>query len=319
MGLTMFISSFIVGYYTSWKLSLVISSIIPFFVIGGIIINIILRNRNKKSKELYEKAGGIAEELIYHIKTVASFANFDFEINRFNESLELSYDKGIKQGKIVSILLGLYFFIIFGTFALAIWYGSVLIYNKELNRSGYDMAIGDILIVIFTIIFGSLALGQIIPNIKVISSACTNAYDFFYLLNRIPEIDLSTSTLKPNPNSITGNITFENVSFSYPSKKDKIVFENINCYLESKKKIAIIGENGSGKSTFANLIERFYDCTSGEIKIDDLNIKNFDIIHLRSLISYATQEPVLFNTSIKDNIKFGREELTDDEIKEVKF
>lgn len=318
MAITLFISSFIVGYYTSWKLSLVITSVVPFFVLGAIVIDKLIRDREKKSEQKYEEAGGIAEEVIHQIKTITSFANYEYELNRFNKNVEESSKYSVIHGKRSSILMGIYFFVIFGTLALAVWYCSVLIKNKELNiHTNLPIGVGEFCVVIFTVVFGSLALGQAAPNAKAISNACTAAYDYFELVKRQPELDLTNSKSLPDKESLSGRIVFNNVSFSYPTKKEKIVLNNFNMVFEPHKKTAIVGESGSGKSTVANLIERFYDKDSGQILIDNIDIKNFDISYLRSLIGYAPQEPVLFNASIRDNIKFGREDVTDEEIIEA--
>ena len=108
---------------------------------------------------------------------------------------------------------------------------------------------------------------------------------------------------------IQGRIEFCNVSFSYPSdKENKLILSNINLIFEPGKKVAIVGESGCGKSTIVNLIERLYDATDGQILIDGIDVKNYDIEYLKNFIGYVQQEPVLFDTSIKENIIFGREE-----------
>ena len=318
MAITLFISSFIVGYYTSWKLSLVITSVVPFFIIGAIIIDKLIRDIEQQSEKNFEKAGGIAEEVIHQIKTVTSFSNYEYELDRFRSSVDDCSKDSIIHGKRSSILSGVYFFVIFGTLALAVWYCSVLIKNKELNRkTKLPIGVGEFCVVIFTVVFGSLGLGQAIPNAKAISNACTAASDFFDLRERVPELELKNSTQKPERESISGRIIFKNVAFSYPNKKEKIVLNKINLTFEPHKKTAIVGESGSGKSTVANLIERFYDSDNGEILIDHFNIKELDVSHLRSLIGYASQEPVLLNASIRENIKFGREDISDEQIKEA--
>ena len=314
-AVAMFISSFIVGYYTSWKLSLVISSILPVFLIGGLIIDKILQKSRKRVEKSYEEAGGIAEEVICNIKTVTSFANYNYELNRYNSKIEESYNSANYHGKLSSILIGIYLFLILNTFSLAVWYGAVLISNKEKNtHAGTPMYVGDVLVVVFTIVFGSLALGQAAPNLKAISNACIAAFDYFALIERIPKINVSQSYLKPNKVDLKGLIEFKNVKLAYPSKPDKDVFTNLNLLIQPGFKTAIVGESGSGKSTIASLIERFYDYNSGEIMMDNIPLHNFDLEYLRELIAYAPQEPVLFNQSIRENIKFGREDVSDEEI-----
>ena len=129
---------------------------------------------------------------------------------------------------------------------------------------------------------------------------------FYYQKKKIQQ--KSNTGYIPAKDKFQGKIEFKNVKFTYPhDKSQKIVLNDLNITIEHGKKIAIVGESGCGKSTTINLIERFYDVISGEILIDDINIKKYDINYLRDLIGYVQQEPVLFNCSIKDNIIFGRE------------
>jgi ABC-type multidrug transport system fused ATPase/permease subunit len=122
-------------------------------------------------------------------------------------------------------------------------------------------------------------------------------------------MDFSQSVEKPDRDSIQGRIEFRNVVFKYPSDpNERIILKGINLLFEPGKKVALVGESGCGKSTTVNLIERLYETTAGEIFIDGIEIKRFDIKYLRSLIGYVQQEPVLFNKSIRENLIFGREE-----------
>ena len=122
-------------------------------------------------------------------------------------------------------------------------------------------------------------------------------------------MDFSQSVEKPDRDSIQGRIEFRNVVFKYPSDpNERIILKGINLLFEPGKKVALVGESGCGKSTTVNLIERLYETTAGEIYIDGIEIKRFDVKYLRSLIGYVQQEPVLFNKSIRENLIFGREE-----------
>jgi ATP-binding cassette, subfamily B (MDR/TAP), member 1 len=313
MAFSLTIASFIVGFTYSWKLSLVLVSVLPFIIIGGYFMIVALRTASVKNRQAYEKAGGIAEEIIYHIKTVASFANFENEIKRYDEKLQDSLRAGIGGGLNSGITMGFLYLIVFASYALAVWFGSKLIYEKEYNsNTRKPFAAGDVITILFTIVFGAYSLGQAAPNIKAISEAMNAAHDFFELLKRIPKI--KNGSEKPAKESLTGKISFNDVSFAYPAKKDKLVIDKLNLTMEPNNVTAIVGPSGSGKSTIVNLIERLYEVTSGIIEMDDTDLSNFEVNYLRSLIGYVPQEPVLFNTSIRDNIIFGRENITDDQV-----
>ena len=318
MSLSMFLSAFAVGYSTSWKLSLVLTAMLPLLGIGGFLVTYLMQSSTKESREAYEKAGGIAEEVLYSIKTVASFSNFKYEVDRYDYWLNKSMAAGIRGGFKTGFGICFIFLSVYSSYALAVWYGSVLIQNKDYNENfKRNFSAGDVITVLFSIIFGCFALGQAAPNVHSIYTACEAAGDLFDLIHRTPKIDLSKSTKKPDRESLTGEIKFDNVRFSYPNKPDNEILKGVNIVFESGKKIAVVGESGSGKSTIVNLILRLYEATSGTISLNDIDIREFDLIYLRSLIGYVPQEPVLFNVSIKENIIFGRENITDEMVKEV--
>lgn len=318
MPVVSFICSFIIAFTTSWKLSLVLTATIPFVGLSGWFLTKAFTEASKQNKKAYEKAGGVAEEVLYKIKTVSSFGNFKFEIERFNKLLMDSLNAGLKSGIRSGIGFSVLFFTIFASYGLAIWYGSKLLFDKEYNsNSDRPFKAGDVMTVLFNIIFGALGLGTAAPNFQAINEACVSAYDFFELKERKPKIDLSTSTEKPDKDSINAQITFNNINFTYPSNKDKQIFNNLSFRINPNEKTAIVGESGCGKSTIINLIERLYDVDSGSIEVDKYNIKDLDLDYWRSLIGFVPQEPVLFNQSIEENIIFGRDNITDEDIKEV--
>lgn len=307
-SLSQFCVSFLIGYITSWQLSLVITAMLPLLGLGGWCMAKAMEQGTANLKT-YEKAGGMAEEVLYQIKTVASFANFEIESEKYSSYIEDTMKKGIKMGFKAGFGIGFIIFVIYSSYALAVGYGSHLISSEAVNHnSGEKFGAGDVITVLFSIIFGCFSLGQAAPNLKAIHEACGAAVEFFNLRERMPQIDLRNSILKPEKNSLPGNLEFKNVKFVYP-QTEKIILDDININFEPGKKIAIVGHSGSGKSTILSLIERFYDPIDGQILLDGIDIRNFDINYWRSLIGYVPQEPVLFNTSIRSNIIFGREKV----------
>jgi len=315
MSLSMFISGLIVAFTTSWKLTLVLLAILPLMAFGVMIMTKAIQNGAKKAEKAYTKAGGVSEECLYQIKTVASFSNFDYEIRKFDKYVGRAKQIAIKNGLSAACGISFIFFVLYGTYCLAIWFGSTLIVNKEVNsNTGKIFTGGDVLTVILSAVMAGISLGGTAPNIKAISEARVAASDLFELRERKPVIDLSTSTQKPPKEQITGKIELKDVEFSYPKAPEVKILKGINVTFQPGKKTAIVGESGSGKSTIVNLLERLYDTTSGQILINGINIRDFDLPTLRSYIGYVQQEPVLFNKSIKENLIFGREGITDEMI-----
>jgi ATP-binding cassette subfamily B (MDR/TAP) protein 1 len=319
LGITQVITAYAIAFSTSWKLSLVIFALLPIFLFAGYFIGKKTQEGMIKSRLSYEKAGGIAEEVLYHIKTVASFANYDYEKKRFNEKIEETY-RAAKQSDVqIAIGNGILYFAFLSTYALAIGYGSYLIYLREVNsNTGLTMSTGDVITTLFAMMFGSYSIGTMAPVLKAMLEACYAASEFFNLMKRKPQIDTSRSILKPGKTEISGQITFKEVEFAYPTMKQNAqVFNKLDLSIEANKKTAIVGQSGCGKSTTLGLILRLYDIQGGQILLDYYDLKTLDIAYLRSMIGYVPQEPVLFNSSIKDNIVFGREGITDVDIKEA--
>ena len=325
-----FVVSFVIGYCASWKLSLAITAVLPLILIGGWFMINAMKQGNVEMRT-YEKAGGIAEEVVYNIQTVVSFANEEFEQQRYEEYLQKALKVGIKMGFKNGFGIGFIIFVIYGSYALGIGYGSCLIVNSKTNTESEGVGAGVVITVLFSIIFGCFSLGQAAPNIKNMVDARNAGKDYLLLLHkhkRKLKKQMNTNNnnncnmnsdynklfkLKPTKDTLTGYLQFHNVSFKYPNSHKQIL-SNINITFDINQKTAIVGPSGIGKTTLFNLIERFYLPTSGSITFNNKNILSYDLLYWRSLIGYVPQEPILFNTSIRDNITFGRSDITEEDI-----
>ena len=309
------ISGIVISFIVNWKLSLIVLTVAPLTLFLIFYFTASLKTSSKITKQSYEKAGGIAEEVLYNIQTICSFGNFEFEKKRFNINIDNVFkcekQKAFKYGFSQSIM-GLSTYI---AFTVAIFYGKKLISQNEENISGEQFKVGDMLTVILNMNTAVWSFTTIAPNLKIIIDAINSASDYFILLNRQPQIHFSLFPIKKNKKGIVGEIEFKNVSFSYDGIKK--VLDNFSLKVSPGKKIALVGESGCGKSTVVNLLERIYEIDfynkeededeNKGIFLDNINIKKYDIEYYRSLIGYVQQEPVLFNKSIRDNIIFGRE------------
>ena len=243
------ISGLVVGFISSWKLTLMLLCCLPFIVGSFIIMMLCMEDAMVLSRKTYEKAGGIAEELLYNIKTVTSFVNFDYEINRFGKLIDEveKYDK--KKSLILGISIGIMLFGIYLGFTLTLVYARILIANKEKNtNTGKPFNAGDVMKVLFAVLGAIFAIGGISPNIQIIKESCIASSDYFTLLERKPKIFISEKNLKPERENIKGKVEFKNIKFIYPSDKNqKPVLENLNLIFEPGKKVALVGESGCGK------------------------------------------------------------------------
>ena len=305
------IFGFIVSFYKSWLLSVVMLAVSPIIFVCFISLGYFLRKPMIGSRKAYEKAGGAAEEMLYNIKTIVSFSNFDFEINRFNKFINLVHYFNRKSAIILGSSIGSGLFFTFSSFFVALMYSRKLIGEDIINtNSGTIFTLGDIETVLLATLISLASIGLTAPIFPIIQESAIASSDYFTLYERKPQMDFSQSIEKPPKDNILGKIEFKNVNFYYPSDPNKrMILKNMNLVMESGKKIAIVGESGCGKSTIVNLIERLYEVSSGQVLIDGIDIKKYDLSYIRNFIGYVQQEPVLFNTSIKENIIFGRYDL----------
>ncbi|XP_047217710.1 ATP-binding cassette, sub-family B (MDR/TAP), member 4 isoform X3 [Girardinichthys multiradiatus] len=216
---------------------------------------------------------------------------------------------GIRKAISANIAMGFTFLMIYLSYALAFWYGSILILSKEYT-------IGSVLTVFFVVIIGVFAMGQTSPNIQTFASARGAAYKVYSIIDHNPTID-SFSETGFKPDLIKGNIEFKNIHFSYPSRPDVKILDKMRLSVSSGQTMALVGSSGCGKSTTIQLLQRFYDPQEGSVSIDGHDIRSLNVCYLRGTIGVVSQEPILFATTIAENIRYGRLDVTQEEIEQA--
>ena len=207
--------------------------------------------------------------VFYNIRTVASFANFEYELQRFYEKVEVVWQIDLINTCKLGFSIGFIIFFLNLCIFIAFIYGRTLIKKDYNTNKGRDFTGGDVISAAFCTLMGIAGIGMIAPNIKTIQESCSAASDYFNLYERRPEMDLSQSTEKPPLDNIHGLIEFKGVDFYYPSDPNKrLILNGIDLLFEPGKKVALVGESGCGKSTTVNLIERLYDICGGELLIN---------------------------------------------------
>ncbi|XP_029359235.1 ATP-dependent translocase ABCB1 [Echeneis naucrates] len=306
---TTFISSFIIGFIKGWKLTLVILAVSPALGISAALFSKVLASFTTKEQTAYAKAGAVAEEVLSSIRTVFAFSGQDREINRYNTNLEDAKRMGIKKALSANIAMGFTFLMIYLSYALAFWYGSTLVLNNEYT-------IGTVLTVFFVVLIGAFTVGQTSPNIQTFASALGAAYKVYSIIDHEPAID-SYSKAGYKPDNIKGNIEFKRIHFTYPSRTDSKILDDMSLSVRSGQTTALVGSSGCGKSTTIQLLQRFYDPQEGSVCIDGHDIRSLNIRYLREMIGVVSQEPILFATTIAENIRYGRPDVTQQEIEQA--
>uniref|UniRef100_A0AAQ4S5N2 ATP-binding cassette sub-family B member 5 n=1 Tax=Gasterosteus aculeatus aculeatus TaxID=481459 RepID=A0AAQ4S5N2_GASAC len=301
-----FITAFTIGFVKGWKLTLVILAVSPALGISAGIFSKLLATFTSKEQAAYAKAGAVASEVISAVRTVFAFSGQEREIKRYIKNLEDAKNMGIKKATYANFAFGINFLMIYLSYALAFWYGSTLILKEEYT-------IGTVLTVFFVVLIGAFTVGQTSPNIQTFATARGAAHKVYNIIDHKPTID-SYSEAGFKPDSITGNIEFKNIHFSYPSRPDTEILHDLSLSVKSGQTIALVGSSGCGKSTTIQLLQRFYDPHEGSVSVDGHDIRSLNIRYLREMIGVVSQEPVLFATTIAENIRYGRLDVTDQEI-----
>uniref|UniRef100_A0A8C3VFI4 Phosphatidylcholine translocator ABCB4 n=1 Tax=Catagonus wagneri TaxID=51154 RepID=A0A8C3VFI4_9CETA len=304
-----FLIGFISAFSQGWKLTLVVMTISPVLGLSVAIWAKILSSFTDKELLAYAKAGAVAEEVLAAIRTVIAFGGQKKELERYNKNLEEAKRIGIKKAITANISNGATFLLIYASYALAFWYGTTLVLANEYT-------IGKVITVFFSVLTGSFSIGQASPSIEAFANARGAAYEIFKIIDSKPNID-SYSKNGHKPDNIKGNLEFRNVHFSYPSRNEVKILKGLNLKVESGQTVALVGNSGCGKSTTVQLMQRLYDPTEGVVSIDGQDIRTINVRYLREIIGVVSQEPVLFATTIAENIRYGRENVTMEEIEKA--
>ncbi|KAK4407871.1 ABC transporter B family member 11 [Sesamum angolense] len=301
-----FLGGFVIAFIKGWLLTLVMLSSIPLLVISGGIMSMVLSKMASRDK-MHAKAATVVEQTIGSIRTVASFTGEKKAVADYDKSLVKAYQSGVNEGWASGMGLGSVMFIAFCSYALAIWFGAKMILEK-----GYSG--GEVLNVIVAVLTGSMSLGQASPCMTAFAAGQAAAFKMFETISRKPEID-AYDTRGKILEDIRGDIEFRDVYFSYPARPNEQIFRGFSFFVSSGMTAALVGQSGSGKSTVISLIERFYDPQDGQVLIDGINLKELQLKWIRSKIGLVSQEPVLFTASIRENIAYGKDGATVEEIR----
>ena len=291
---------------TSIKLTMFMLAIIPAMMLAAVFFGKYIKRFSKQVQEKVAESNTIVEETLQGISNVKAFTNEFFEISRYtkktNKVMSIAKKGGRYRGAFASFII----FCLFGSIVAVIWYGVIMINANELS-------IGEL----FTFILYSVFIGASVGGMADIYAKLQKALGATEHLMDILDEKTENINSDCNGEAVKGNIHFNNLSFSYPSRPDVQVLNNINFEIKQGQNIALIGPSGAGKTTLASILFGFYKINEGEISVDGKNIDNYDLHFLRKQIAIVPQDIILFGGTIKENIAYGKLDATEQEIEDA--
>ena len=313
----LFIGGIVMMLLTSVKFALVLAVILPIQIL---LILIFLRKMGpifKSVQNKIDKVNSVVQENVGGVRVVKAYVREEYESERFNEAnVDLSLTT-LKVQKIYS-LVGPLMMIFMNVIVVAIIYlgGIEIGKNAELVLQGSEdvMSVGKVMSALTYI-------AQILMSVMSLAMITNSITRAKVCIKRIEEVLYSYPVIASGSNGgeelLKGTIEFKNVSFSYPNSSGRPVISNLNLKINQGEVLAILGATGSGKSSLVNLIPRFYDVTEGEVLVNGINVKEYDLETLRNKISMVLQKTELFSGSIEENIKWGKDDATFEEVESV--
>ncbi|KAG8177033.1 hypothetical protein JTE90_024080 [Oedothorax gibbosus] len=286
------------AFYFQYKIGLVVLAFVPCIWLGAYFGNRKVKEQETSDNLGTEEASKVAIEAIESIRTVASLHQEETIYRKFRNHLLGPYEKSKKQSHVRGIEYGLAQGFFTGiSVAVIMFYGSRLIANKELSYA-------DLLKITESVMMSAMVIRLAVAFAPEYQKAKVAAGRIFQLLDKKPKIDAFSKSGK-RLEYVNGHIQFKKVAFTYSSRPSVKILNGLNLNIEPGKTVALVGSSGCGKSTCAQLIERFYEPQSGSVLLDDTDVGEMNVSNLRSHVGLVSQEPVLFSYSIAENIAYG--------------
>jgi ABC-type multidrug transport system fused ATPase/permease subunit len=294
-------------FWISAKLALVMLSVVPLLAIVAVTFGKRIRKMARKTQDQLAESGTIVQETFHGISIVKAFTSEWYEVSRYVRSLKAVVTSAITNARYRGAFVAFMIFSLFGTLAFVIWYGGRMIQSGELTIGVLVM------FVIFSMFVGGTFAGfaDMFSQLQKTLGATQSVREI--LRTEGETVDLKPISIEPKY-ELKGNVRFDHVAFSYPSRKDIIVLKDLSLAASNGEQVAVVGPSGAGKSTIASLLLHFYEPDHGTIYFDDRPAREFPLSQLRRQMAFVPQDVMLFGGSIKENIEYGRPGASEEEI-----
>ena len=294
-------------FITSPKLSVLIFATLLLTIIPTMIMGRRVRKLSRASQDKIADASALAGEKLNAIPTIQSFTNEKVEINRFNQSIQTALDAAITRTRARSLLTFVAILFGFTSIILVLWLGAYAVMDNQITAGELSQ-----FILYAVIVAGAIAgISEVIGDTQRAIGASDRLLELLNIQSTIQDFTSVKSIPKVNPAGI--GVQIQNLSFRYPSNPNSVL-SNISLEIKPGERVAIVGPSGAGKTTLFQLLQRFYDPTSGTILFSDINIQNIPLEALRKMIGVVPQDIVIFSDNAMENIRFGKMDATDEEV-----
>lgn len=296
---------------TSLKLSAIMLASLPPIIVAAVLLGRRTRRVAREAQDRLADTATIVEETLQGIVNVKAFTNEAHELHRYGSGLQRFLETTLRGARIRAAFVAFIVFALFGTVVLVLWSGARLLQSGEIT-------FGELTRFLLYTTFVAGALGQFADLYSQIQKAIGSTQRVRELLREVPECDPATAATATGAlPRLTGQVEFEDVHFTYPSRPGVEILKGISFRAEPGTKIAVVGPSGAGKSTLLSLLLRLYDPTSGTLRIDGRDAREYPVLSLRSRMAFVPQEILLFGGSIAENIAYGKPGASQDEIEQA--
>nr|CAB3445912.1 unnamed protein product [Digitaria exilis] len=296
----------IMGLAIAWRLALVMIAVQPLIIVSYYARHFLLKSMSKKSMQAQSECSKLASEAVSNLRTITAFSSQDRIMRLFEQAQDSPRKEGIRQSWFAGLCLGTSMSLLRCTWALAFWYGGMLMADHKITAKA-----------LFQTFMILVSTGRVIADAGTMTNDIAKGADavasVFAVLDRKTKIE-PNNTEGYEPEKIIGEVDIKEVEFSYPSRPDVLIFRGFSLNIQPGKSTALVGQSGSGKSTIIGLIERFYDPHRGVVEIDGRDMKRYNLRAIRRHIGLVSQEPTLFAGTIRENIVYGTETASEEEI-----
>ncbi|WP_082886285.1 ABC transporter ATP-binding protein [Flavisolibacter tropicus] len=297
-------------FWISAKLALVMLAVVPVIAILAVVFGVRIRKMARRAQDQLADSGTIVQETFQGISIVKAFTSEFYEITRYVKSVQSVVNTAIANARYRGAFISFMIFSVFGAIAFVMWYGAHMIQSGQLTIGSLTM------FVIFSMFVGGTFAGfaDLFGQLQKTLGATQSVREI--LRSEGEPIELKSTIVEPTY-ELKGQVSFDQVAFSYPGRKDVPVLRNISLSANNGEQIALVGPSGAGKSTLAALLLRFYEPNDGAVLFDNRPANSIPLSQLRKQIALVPQDIILFGGTIKENIAYGKPDATDAEIQEA--